>query len=214
MIANRHVVVMVTTVAAVQAASPARAEVVAYWNFNQSNGDLYHWDADVGFGRLTVDPAWTSVGVDVGSELNALLGDPAGNALALRGQVNNGRYVELAFGTLGFEDIVFSFATARNNNGFNDNQLWYSIDGVTFELYGAYSPLTSFDTETFDLAGIAGIDDAEEVTLRIHLAGATSNGGWNRLDNIRIMGTPLPAPGALALLGLVGACCRRRRRTG
>jgi MYXO-CTERM domain-containing protein len=34
----------------------------------------------------------------------------------------------------------------------------------------------------------------------------------SRLDNIFIEGTVVPAPGALALLGLAGVASRRRRR--
>jgi len=36
-------------------------------------------------------------------------------------------------------------------------------------------------------------------------------GGTNRIDNIIVSGDVVPAPGAIALLGLAGLVARRRR---
>ena len=40
----------------------------------------------------------------------------------------------------------------------------------------------------------------------------TAAGGSNRIDNVTVSTGPVPAPGAVALLGLAGLAARRRRR--
>jgi MYXO-CTERM domain-containing protein len=42
--------------------------------------------------------------------------------------------------------------------------------------------------------------------------GASNSGGNNRLDNIIFSADAVPAPGAMALLGVAGLCANRRRR--
>jgi MYXO-CTERM domain-containing protein len=43
-------------------------------------------------------------------------------------------------------------------------------------------------------------------------AGTSTTTGTNRIDNIVVSGTAIPAPGALALLGVAGLIGARRRR--
>jgi len=46
----------------------------------------------------------------------------------------------------------------------------------------------------------------------VTFSGATDSGGNNRLDNIQFNATAVPAPGALALLGVAGLIGARKRR--
>ena len=59
------------------------------------------------------------------------------------------------------------------------------------------------------LATLSALDGAATAFLRVTFDGATSSTGNNRLDNIQF--NAIPAPGAIALLGLAGLAARRRR---
>jgi hypothetical protein len=201
--------------AALFLAGPVSAEVLAYWSFNTNDGDLYSWEADVGAGTLTLDLSWTNVSLSTGSELNAMPGHAAGDALNLRGQGNNGRNIDFSASTTGYGNIAFSFDAERNSPGFNGNQIWYSLDGVHYDMFSPYGPPTEYATMSFDMSSITELNDAAEVYIRIRFNGASNNGGRNLIDNVRIAGSVIPAPGVTGMLA-VGAVLtgpsRRRRR--
>jgi MYXO-CTERM domain-containing protein len=46
----------------------------------------------------------------------------------------------------------------------------------------------------------------------VNSSGTYTSGGTARVDNLMINGTAVPAPGALALLGVAGLVGSRRRR--
>jgi hypothetical protein len=68
---------------------------------------------------------------------------------------------------------------------------------------------------SFDMSSITELNDAAEVYIRIRFNGASNNGGRNLIDNVRIAGSVIPAPGVTGMLA-VGAVLtgpsRRRRR--
>ena len=71
-------------------------------------------------------------------------------------------------------------------------------------------------SEEFSLAGNSQV---ETISLAIDLASTlrieldnTDDWAWTGLDNIEINGANVPAPGALALLGIAGVAGSRRRR--
>jgi hypothetical protein len=191
---------------------PVSAGVLAYWNFNSSGSDLYRWEADAGTGTLLIDPAWTGVGKGTGSDLNAMTGNLAGEALRLKGESNNGRAIDFSVSTVGYENIIFSLATERNNPGFSGNEILYSLDGVNFYMFGPYSPPTAYGRMSFDMSSITALNDTAEVIIRIRFRGATNNGGVNLIDNAMIGGSALPAPGSLGVLAVGSALAGRLRR--
>jgi hypothetical protein len=132
------------------------------------------------------------VSLSTGSELNAMPGHAAGDALNLRGRGNNGRNIDFSASTTGYGNIAFSFDAERNSPGFNGNQIW-----------------------SFDMSSITELNDAAEVYIRIRFNGASNHGGRNLIDNVRIAGSVIPAPGVMGMLA-VGAVLpgpsRRRRR--
>jgi MYXO-CTERM domain-containing protein len=67
--------------------------------------------------------------------------------------------------------------------------------------------------EVFDLGdSFAAADQQDFVFVRMTLSGATNSSGTFRLDNVQFNATPVPAPGAMALLGVAGLLGARRRR--
>ena len=196
----------------------AKADEVAIWNFNDS--DLI---VDHGNGTLSTNFNMTNVVFTLGgSTLNARQGDAAGQSMTLQGgtsTANNGHFITLNVSTVGYSNIVISFATQGTSTGFNNNQLQYSFDGINFVNFGAaFLPPAVFAIVNFDLSGIAALNDNPNAAFRIVFNGATTATGNNRIDNFVVDGQSLavPEPGSitLLLLGLAGFAGRRFRRRG
>jgi hypothetical protein len=204
----------------------AQATEIAIWNFNDSNLTVDH-----GVGVVTTDFIAANVLFAAGTTNNARLGNPAGQALSLQGgtgNANNGRHFTFNVSTLGFSNIVVSFATQGTSTGFNNNQFQYSLDGITFVNFGAaYTPATAFGSVplVFTLTSIAGLNDNANAAFRIVFNGASSATGTNRIDNFVVEGSPsgspepsgVPEPATAVLLvsglsSLYGLRKRRRRK--
>ena len=173
----------------------AQADEIAIWNFNDSNLIVDH-----GSGLLTTNINAANVLFAAGTTNNARVGDPAGQALSLQGgtsTANNGRNLTFNVSTLGFSNIVVSFATQGTSTGFNNNQFQYSLDGITFVDFGPpYIPATAFGSVplVFTLTSIVGLNDNANAAFRIIFNGASSSTGTNRIDNFVVEGTPSGVP--------------------
>ena len=199
------------------ASQAALADELAVWNFNDSNLTV-----DRGSGTLTSNLIVANILFAAGTTNNARMGDLAGQALSLQGgtgTANNGRNLTFNVSTLGFSNIVVSFATQGTSTGFNSNQFQYSLDGINFIDFGPpYVPLTAFGSIplVFTLTSIAGLNNNPNATFRIVFNGATSSTGTNRIDNFVVEGVsstiPEPTTAILLLTGLGGLCKLRRKR--
>src|SRR5689334_23394632 len=204
------------------ASQAAAADELAVWNFNDSDLNVDH-----GSGTLTSNLNVANILFAAGTTNNARLGDTAGQALSLQGgtsNANNGRNITFNVGTLGFSNIIVSFATQGTSTGFNSNQFQYSLDGISFVNFGApFTPATAFGSVplVFSLTGIAGLNNNANAAFRIVFNGATSSTGTNRIDNFVVEGTPsggtpsgVPEPASAILLvsGLSGLYGVRKRR--
>lgn len=203
----------------VAASQAAVADELAVWNFNDSNLNVDH-----GSGTLTTNINAVNVLFAAGTTNNARQGDAAGQALSLQGgtgNANNGRNITFNVSTVGFSNIVVSFATQGTSTGFNSNQFQYSLDGITFINFGSpYIPAAAFGSVPiiFSLAAIAGLNDNPNAAFRIVFNGASSSTGTNRIDNIVVEGTstasaevPEPTSMLLLLSGLGGFYKVRRK---
>ena len=198
-------------------APAAFADELAIWNFNDSDLNVDH-----GSGTLSSNLNVVNILFAAGTTNNARLGDVAGQALSLQGgtsTANNGRNITFNVSTLGFANIIVSFATQGTSTGFNNNQFQYSLDGNTFVNFGApFTPATAFGSVplVFSLTEIVGLNDNPNAAFRIVFNGATSSTGTNRIDNFVVEGTPsgVPEPASAVLLvsGLSGLYGVRKRR--
>ncbi|HEX8876653.1 MAG TPA: PEP-CTERM sorting domain-containing protein [Phycisphaerales bacterium] len=164
------------------------------------------------------------VGTFAGNTLNSLFGDVSGGALTVVGSIGNQNanpvtansgWVQFAISTSGYSNLVMTFAGRGTGTGFGSaaspNTIQTSTDGVNFSNFATYeSRQTSFNLYTFNFG--AGLNNQGTVYVRLLLDGATSGNGNNRIDNVQFNATAIPAPGALALVGLGGLVAARRRR--
>lgn len=164
---------------------------------------------------------------------------PAGNGSPYSFSSNvwkAGDYYYATFSTTGYSDVSFSFDMTRSSTG---PATWIiemsSNGGTSFStLVAAYTPIvagatgsgtanwssgtnqTAFTT-TLSLGASADNTGGLIVRIRALVDSVNSSnvfqaGGTARIDNVMINGTAVPAPGALALLGVAGLVGSRRRR--
>ncbi|HEX7294435.1 MAG TPA: PEP-CTERM sorting domain-containing protein [Pyrinomonadaceae bacterium] len=198
-------------------AGAVHANEITIWNFNDS--DLL---ADFGTGTFTSDFNVANILFAAGTTNNARLGAPAGQALSLQGgtgTANNGRNITFVVSTVGFANIIVSFATQGTSTGFNSNQFQYSLDGLSWVNFGSpFAPPSAFGSTpvVFNLSGIPGLNDNPNAAFRIIFNGSTTSTGNNRLDNVVFEGTsatiPEPTTALLLFTGLTGILGFRRKR--
>src|ERR1041384_946454 len=143
------------------------ADDLAVWNFNDSDLNVDH-----GSGTLTSNLNVVNLLFAAGTTNNTRLGDIARQALSLQGGTsvaNNGRNITFNVSTVGFSNIVVSFATQGTSTGFNSNQFQYSVDGINFIDFGPpYVPLSAFGSVplVFSLVSIAGLNNNPDAAFR------------------------------------------------
>jgi hypothetical protein len=190
-------------------------ETISIWNFNDAvsgmTGGSFEFLVDHGNGIMTSDFAPESIGNTTGSSLNSLDSDPAGKALRLVGEANNGKTLTWMVNTTGFESIEVSFAAQRTTTGFDNNQFQYSYDsGASWLDFGdLFNPGSSFALQQIDLSGISGLNNNANAGFRIVFGGASGSSGNNRIDNLVVAGTPIPPPASTPVpepptIGLMG----------
>lgn len=206
---------------------PARAAIVAYWNFNDlliasaaqpGSGTVPTTiTSSLGSGSLNLNQWAGTIDDFAGSSNHTLNGDPAGAALSLIAgsgspYPGNGSKITLQFSMLNLQNPILSFVTQGTATGFNSNQIAYSINGTDFTDFGSpYSPAVSYSLQSFDLSTVDSLDNASSAYIRITFDGATGASGNNRIDNLQISAIPEPSALAMTASGLLLLAQRRRR---
>ena len=194
-------------------------DVIHYWHFNDlvTPEDVTSIEADfsaipgviglmtyTGSGPRDIDAA------EPGSDLNLQFGEPPGRAARVRNP-SEGRSLVFEVPTTGFEQINFTYAVERTNNGMLKNILSYSLDGETFIQDGLAT--VEFEIEqagiyylvNLDFSDIEGADNNPDFMVRIEFEGNTTGGsGNNRFDNISVKGEAIEAepPSQLVFLSV------------
>lgn len=222
-------------VAGAAIASTANADLIAYWDFNNSQTGVSGalgvlnpagFSAQQGSGTMSTNIAVNTnnttpngqLGTFAGSTVNLLAPSGSGGALAIQtgtSGLNNGKYIQFAISTSGFGSaLVLTYAAQRTSTGFTDHAISYSTDGVNFSALTTVNALpTAFALQTVNF-GAADVYNKSSLIVRFTFSGGslTSANGNNRIDNVQFNATAIPAPGALALVGLGGLVAARRRR--
>ena len=202
-------------------ASAASADVIAGWSIPtavaaSTTGAGYFYGAAnsgalAGSGGLRGDhsnalTAWTS---------------PAGNGstYALSSNAwNVGDYYQISLNTIGYSGVSVAWEQTRSSTGPAGFEAVLSVDGgTTFSSLGSYtvnqvswSATVPVTTSSFGyLASAADNQIGIIIRFKVVTAGTSTTTGTNRIDNIVVSG--VPAPGAVALIGLAGLVSRRRR---
>lgn len=222
-------------------AGSANADVIAYWNQNSNDLGVngtgttifgyttsdFPMAADVGSGSWGIanfDATTESAGTDPdvtkyafvesfsGTTVGALFGDSSGGSFAFEGDVNNGAQVVLSFDATGYESINLDFSRRGTSTGYNFVDVSYRnvTGGLTSVGTINAAGTSAWVAYNFDFG--SALDGNATAEIVITFDGASSGSGNNRLDNVAINGTLVPAPGAFALLGLGGLVATRRRR--
>jgi hypothetical protein len=184
------------------------------WTYSSSEyGDTYLIYADV----------------EAGDQLNAVFGDADNDLLV----TTSGSFYQNAFGGATSADInpalIFAFASLAFDSwvtiGLSDqtgNEMFdIGIDFTDFEAGGAISSnngswlATPADAQVFEVGGqvLIGqftVAEGEGVSGTLNFQGKDADlENWN---TVQMDFNTVPAPGALALLGLAGISARRRRK--
>jgi len=221
-----------STAAAIFLSLPSTAAVIASWSITTA--------FPTGTGNVPTGQNYSVGAADAGdqtgnSELRsfhllaaATYTSPAGNGSAYGFSSNNwsiGDYYEARVSTSNYTNITVSWDQARSSTGPSSFELVYSTDGgATFasvvnytvlQSGGGGSPATWSTTVYSSLysnsQAVAGAGGASQLLIRFRSLVDGGSSGSNRIDNVIISGDLVPAPGAIALLGLAGLASRRRR---
>lgn len=158
-----------------------------------------------------------------GTTINAVGADVAGSGFSFRSGVagaSNGKSVTFQFSSLGFSDIIMTFAERFSGTAAaSDIAVSTSTDGVNFTPQSAYSSVNptnlrdgTFRLRTIDLSAVDSLENVSAAYVRFTFNGfsTTSATGTWRIDNVQFNG--IPTPGSAALLAIAGLAATRRRR--
>ena len=203
-------------------ASAASADVIAGWSMPtavaaSTTGASYDYGA--------ADSGARASGSGLrGDHSNALTAwtSPAGNGstYALSSNAwNVGDYYQISLNTIGYSGVSVAWEQTRSSTGPAGFEAVLSVDGgTTFSSLGSYtvnqvswSATVPVTTSSFGyLASAADNQIGVIIRFKVVTAGTSTTTGTNRIDNIVVSGV-IPAPGAVALIGLAGLVSRRRR---
>ena len=155
---------------------------------------------------------------------------PAGNGSAYAFSSNYwgaGDFYEISFNASNYVGMTLSWDQARSSTGPSSFVVSMSVNGGVFQNLYSYSVLqsggggapgtwtttTSLSAYSFSGVALNGADNAGPVVVRfVSQVAGSSTAGSNRIDNIFVNGSLLPAPGAVALVGIAALVAGRRRR--
>ena len=132
----------------------------------------------------------------MGTNMSAVGGAPAGDAVDDGNWVGNTNYYQFTFNATGYQGIIVNYDLARSNTGPVTNQFQYSADGgTTFTVFANNFNAQSnsvFMSFTNDVSGATALTNNPNVVFRIVGTGNTGPSGAMRVDNFTISGAVLP----------------------
>ena len=209
--------------AVIATASAASADVIAGWSIptavTATTAATYSYGA-ANLGALVSGSMLSGTH----SSASTAWSSPAGNGstYALSSNAwNVGDYYQISLATTGYSSVSVAWDQTRSSTGPAGFEAVLSVDGgSTFSSLGSYtvnqvSWSTSVPVTTSSFGSVASAADNQAsviIRFKVVTAGTSTTTGTNRIDNIVVSGTAIPAPGAIALLGVAGLVGSRRRR--
>ena len=222
--------------AAAAITAPARANIIAAWNFETSN---YAGTATTS-AALSADAGGVGTAVGVHAGAATVWSAPAGNGSSKSFSSNTwavGDYYEFQVSAAAFTGLGITFDQTSSSTGPGNFKLQYSTDGSDFTDFNSYTVLANAApntpwsstgspngayTSTFNLSSVTALNNSASVYFRLTDTSTVSAGGGtvgtsgtDRVDNVTITGTAVPEPSTLALLaggGLAVVLAARRRQ--
>ena len=207
--------------AVIATASAASADVIAGWTMptavTATTAATYSYGA-ANLGALVSGSMLSGTH----SSASTAWSSPAGNGstYALSSNAwNVGDYYQISLATTGYSAVSVAWEQTRSSTGPAGFEAVLSVDGgSTFSSLGSYtvnqvSWSTSVPVTTSSFGSVASAADNQAsviIRFKVVTAGTSTTTGTNRIDNIVVSGV-IPAPGAVALIGLAGLVSRRRR---
>ena len=207
----------------------ASAAVIASWSMPTAvpaatTGTSYNYGA-ANSGELTSGTMLSSAHAVAATTYSS----PTGNGSTYSLSSNNwtiGDYYQVSVSTIGYSGVSISWDQTRSSTGPATFDAVMSVDGGAnwTTILAGYSVIqaglagtntTSWNSTTsqaaFTLTAVAGAaaDEQANVLFRLRSTVMSVSPGTNRIDNFIV--STVPAPGAIALLGLAGLIGRRRR---
>ena len=222
---------LIAALAITAIATTASADLVAGWSMTTA---VPGSTTGVAFNYGAADAGSNAAGSMLsGSHVAAATtwSSPSGNGSTYSLSSNNwtiGDFYQVSFNTLGSTSNSISWDQTRSGTGPSTFNALMSVDGGASwtTILAGYAVVQAgltgngttswnngtnqpgFFTQTVALG--AGADNQASVLVRFATTATTAAAGTNRVDNINVTNT-VPAPGAIALLGLAGFVARRRR---
>jgi MYXO-CTERM domain-containing protein len=213
----------ILTVAVISATctSVASADVIAYWDFEDGVSTILGSYGNLAYAENVFDPLNSGQGQVLEIHEDPVSGTPQAYVAWITG-LTDGDIVTGSFMALGADDLGSSSA-----------RIWghYTGGGGDINHYdGSASGNSSYSTavwaelaHTWTFNGDGGNHDGLVIEARIYTTGDDNGTTWiddigvNVIDSdgsggIEIHFAAVPAPGALAILGLAGLASRRRRK--
>ncbi len=214
-------------------AFPASATLIAGWSMTTA---VPAGSVGTSFGYGAADQGASALNSHLSSvhaSDAAVYSSPVGNGSQYSLSSNNwtaGDYYEVSIDlTSGWSELWVSWDQTRSSTGPASFELQRSIDGGAFTTFLPYavqqagasgSGTTTWNATTYQsqftiLPTMYFAWEAHDsIVLRFVATATASATGTNRIDNIMVHGTSVPAPGALVLLSVAGLArpsARRRR---
>jgi hypothetical protein len=110
----------------------------------------------------------------------------SGGSFVPQGERDNGKHFQIEIDTRGYQNLTLSYATRGTSSGFQ-TQTWFTSvnegEWVQVEVFTGIS--SEYELRTINLGAY---DNVTSLGVRCVVAGATSDTGNNRFDNLRITG--------------------------
>ena len=209
-------------VACIGSMPAARADSIAVWNFNTFTLDPTG-GTEAASATLKLSAGVPSFGG--GSTVNDPDAEDPNSSLSIVGTQNNGNFLTFSASMTNYQSLVVTYATDRAPKGATTQTWWYSTDGISFTTVSpTIMPGADYALATVDLSGVAALNNAPTVFLKMVLSGASPGNDGDLFDNFVLsadstlkpnaaIATPIPAAASLGTLGLLGlgAITLRRR---